>query len=59
MVDACRMENWNDYEAVKPDTTYKLSIKYWGRDIEGPRNPGRAQYGLVGKNIGILVPELL
>ncbi|MBN1571041.1 MAG: hypothetical protein JXA73_24605 [Acidobacteria bacterium] len=47
--DACRMEDWNDYEAVKPNTTYRLSIRYWGRSIEGPRNAGRPNYGLVGK----------
>jgi hypothetical protein len=47
--DACRMEYWNDYEAVKPNTTYKLSIKYWGHNIEGPRIAEYANYGLVGK----------
>ena len=47
--DACRMGNWNEYEPVKPNTNYKLIIKYWGWNIEGPRVGGYGNYGLVGK----------
>jgi hypothetical protein len=47
--DACQFEFWEDSEAVKPNTTYKLSIEYWGENIAGPRVTGSSQYGLVGK----------
>jgi len=47
--DACQYEAWDDSEAVKPNTTYKLSIKYWGQDIAGPRVAGYSKFGLVGK----------
>jgi hypothetical protein len=47
--DACRFEFWDDSEAIKPNTTYKLSIRYWGQNIAGPRVAGHANYGLVGK----------
>lgn len=46
--DACIVRDWNTREAVKPDTAYKLSIRYWGTNIKGPRKAGR-NYGLVGK----------
>ncbi len=47
--DACRFQFWNDPEAVKPNTTYRLRIKYWGEDITGPRNMSYPNHGLVGK----------
>ncbi len=47
--DACRFQFWNDPEAVKPNTAYKLEITYWGDRIEGPRDPSHPSYGLVGK----------
>ncbi len=47
--DACRIEDWNDFEAVKPHTTYKLRIQYWGHAIEGPRIAGHVDFGLVAK----------
>jgi hypothetical protein len=47
--DACRFQFWNDPEAVKPNTNYRLRIKYWGQNISGPRLPGHSNYGLVGK----------
>jgi len=47
--DACRFQFWNDPEAVRPNTNYRLHIKYWGMDISGPRVAGHPEYGLVGK----------
>lgn len=47
--DACRFRFWNDPEAVKPDTDYRLRIKYWGQNISGPRDQTYPEYGLVGK----------
>ena len=47
--DACRFQFWDNPEAVKPNTRYTLAIKYWARDIAGPRITGNADYGLVGK----------
>jgi len=47
--DACRFEFWENPEAVKPNTQYKLSIKYWGQYIQGPRNLESSNFGLVGK----------
>ncbi len=47
--DACRFQFWDDPEAVKPHTNYRLSIKYWGQNISGPRLPSSPNYGLVGK----------
>lgn len=47
--DACRFEFWDDAEAVKPNTTYRLRIQYWGHNITGPRVEGYTNYGLVGK----------
>jgi hypothetical protein len=47
--DACRFQFWNDPEAVKPDTDYRLEITYWGEDIRGPRDASHSDYGLVGK----------
>lgn len=46
--DACRFERWNDPEAVKQNTNYRIRIKYRGIDISGPRNSG-LPYGFVGK----------
>ena len=47
--DACRFQFWNDPEAVKPNTNYRLQIEYWGMNISGPRVAGHPEYGLVGK----------
>ena len=47
--DACRIQFWDDPEAVKPNTNYRLQIKYWGQNISGPRIPSSTNYGLVGK----------
>ncbi len=55
--DACRFQFWNDPEAIKPDTTYRLQVKYWGKDIAGPRDPSFSDYGLVGKIDGGWVVE--
>ena len=55
--DACRFQFWDDPESVKPNTTYKLSIKYWGKDIAGPRLASQADYGLVGKITTDWVPN--
>ena len=35
--DACRFEFWNDPEAVKTNTDYRIQIKYRGVNITGPR----------------------
>lgn len=47
--DACRFEFWDDPEAVKQNTNYRLRIKYRGVAIAGPRDTAYANYGLVGK----------
>jgi hypothetical protein len=47
--DACRFEFWDDPEAVKQNTTYRIRIRYRGMDISGPRKPAFPNYGLVGK----------
>ena len=47
--DACRFQFWNDPEAVKPHTNYRLLITYWGKNIAGPRISGSSNFGLVGK----------
>ncbi|HMN29364.1 MAG TPA: hypothetical protein PKE45_14535, partial [Caldilineaceae bacterium] len=47
--DACRFEFWDDPEAVKQNTDYRLRIKYRGVDITGPRNTSSPAYGFVGK----------
>jgi hypothetical protein len=31
--DACRFQFWNDLEAIKPNTTYRLRIKYWTETV--------------------------
>jgi hypothetical protein len=51
--DACRLR-WNDdLEAVKPRSTYRISVRYTGRRITGPRLPRAAEYGLVLKAGGM------
>jgi hypothetical protein len=47
--DACRFQFWDNPEAVKPNTDYRLRIKYWGQGISGPRDPAYLEYGLDGK----------
>jgi hypothetical protein len=47
--DACRLQWWNDPESVKPQTTYRLRVRYRGSEITGPRNSGYPNYGFVAK----------
>jgi hypothetical protein len=47
--DPCRLEGWNFPEAVKPNRRYRVAASYWGRQIEGPRNPRFGDYGFVLK----------
>lgn len=47
--DACRFEFWDDPEAVKQNTDYRIKIKYQGFDIAGPRKSAYPQYGFVAK----------
>jgi hypothetical protein len=47
--DACRFEFWDDPEAVKQNTNYRIRIKYRGVAIAGPRNTAYANYGFVAK----------
>lgn len=47
--DACRFQFWDDPESIKPNTNYKLSIKYYGTNITGPRVAGSNSFGMVGK----------
>jgi hypothetical protein len=47
--DACRFEFWDDPEAVKQNTNYRLRIKYRGLEMTGPRNSAYPQYGFVAK----------
>jgi hypothetical protein len=47
--DACRFEFWDDPEAVKQNTNYRIRIKYRGEDIAGPRNTDYQDYGFVAK----------
>ncbi|MGW8249599.1 MAG: hypothetical protein ACWGO1_03070, partial [Anaerolineales bacterium] len=51
--DACRFQFWNDPEAVKPHTNYRLQVTYWGEGISGPRDTKYPNYGLVGKVGGV------
>lgn len=46
--DACRFQFWNNPEAIKTYTTYRLRIKYWGEGISGPREPNHQNFGLIG-----------
>jgi hypothetical protein len=50
--DACRFQFMHDWEAVKPNTNYKMSIRYWGVGITGPRDSRSSKFGLVGKISG-------
>ncbi len=47
--DACRFQFWDEPEAIKRNTNYRLQIRYWGQDISGPRISSYSNYGLVGK----------
>jgi chitodextrinase len=47
--DACRFQFWNDPPSIKRNTNYKLSIRYYGMNIAGPRISSRPAFGLVGK----------
>jgi len=47
--DACRFQFWNDPEAVKQNTRYRLQIKYAAEDITGPANSSYPNFGVVGK----------
>jgi hypothetical protein len=47
--DACRMQGTDDPEAVKPNTDYKIQVRYRGLDITGPRDSAYPDYGLVVK----------
>lgn len=47
--EPCRFQFWNDPEAVKTNTNYRLRIRYFSNTITGPRVAGRTQYGVVGK----------
>jgi hypothetical protein len=47
--DACRFHFGSEPEAVKPNTNYRLQIKYWGQGMAGPRVAGHSSFGLVGK----------
>jgi hypothetical protein len=47
--DACRFRFWDNFEAVKPHTDYRLRIQYSGFGISGPRDAAHSNYGLVGK----------
>jgi hypothetical protein len=55
--DACRFQFWDNPEAIKPHTDYRLSIKYWGQNITGPRMQSSPRYGLVGKIGGDWAPN--
>jgi hypothetical protein len=49
--DACRMQLWweDQAESVKPHTTYRLTVEYYGVGIEGPRTRSSSAFGLVAK----------
>jgi len=47
--DACRFQFWDDPEAVKPHTNYRMRVEYWGENIKGPRQARYPDFGLVGK----------
>lgn len=47
--DPCRLEGWNFPEAVKPQRRYRIAGTYWGRQIQGPRNPRFPNFGFVLK----------
>ena len=54
--DACRLQWFNDPEAVKPNTRYRISATYRGRGIVGPRNPRFSESGFVLK-LGGMFPK--
>ena len=45
----CLMPGWEDPEAIKQNTNYKLAITYYGEGIQEPRNASFPKYGVVGK----------
>jgi hypothetical protein len=49
--DACRMQLWwwDEAESIKPGTTYKIRVEYFGSGIVGPRIAGSSAFGLVAK----------
>ena len=51
--DACRVEQLNIPEPVKPNTNYDVRAVYSGRGISGPRNPRSPGFGFVLKMGGM------
>ena len=47
--DACRMQAGDDRESIKPNTAYRVRVRYHGEGISGPRRPESPAYGLVAK----------
>ncbi len=48
--DACRVIGyWGTPTEVKPNTTYRVEVRYRGFGITGPRDTGHQNYGLVVK----------
>ena len=47
--DGCRYQFWNDPEAIKPNTDYKVIARYFAKDISGPRDANYNDYGFVVK----------
>ena len=47
--DACRMQGTDDLQAVKPNTNYKIQVRYRGFNLTGPRDSTYPDYGLVVK----------
>jgi hypothetical protein len=49
--DACRMiGQWGPPTEVKPQTRYRIEIRYWGLQVEGPRDPAHEDFGLALKS---------
>ncbi|MFB3903315.1 MAG: hypothetical protein ACE15E_07670 [Acidobacteriota bacterium] len=54
--DGCRViGTWGPPQEVKPNTTYRISVKYRGFNIAGPRNAVSPAYGFVVKT-GVATP---
>lgn len=48
----CAWQRWDDPEAVKQNTDYRIRVKYRAQDIIGPRDPSFPNYGVVLKSGG-------
>ena len=48
----CAWQRWDDPEAVKQNSDYRIRVKFRAQDITGPRDPSFPNYGVVLKSGG-------